>query len=232
MYHLLIHLCKVFNLYHDLIHLYGYICRKFLAVLFNMKILHLSDTHGMHRRLRNLPEADVVVHSGDFCMVGTESEALDFLNWFCDLPYSHKIFICGNHDEALYGASLSGLDENVCYLCNSSVIINGVKFYGVSMFMSDSFSGRQEDFYNEVPADVDVLVTHAPPHKVLDFDGGFHYGSEVLLHRVTCIAPRAHLFGHIHSQHGTLTQDNTIFSNAAIMNESYDLLNSPNIIEI
>lgn len=55
-----------------------------------MKILHLSDTHNCHRRLRDLPEADVVVHSGDFCMVGTEQEALDFLNWFCDLPYKHK----------------------------------------------------------------------------------------------------------------------------------------------
>ena len=52
-----------------------------------MKILHISDTHNCHHRLRDLPEADVVVHSGDFCMVGTEQEALDFLNWFCDLPY-------------------------------------------------------------------------------------------------------------------------------------------------
>ena len=68
-----------------------------------MKILHISDTHNCHHRLRDLPEADVVVHSGDFCMVGTEQEALDFLNWFCDLPYKHKIFICGNHDDCLYG---------------------------------------------------------------------------------------------------------------------------------
>ena len=58
-----------------------------------MRILHLSDTHGCHRRLRELPEADVVVHSGDFCMVGTEEEAIDFMNWFCDLPYKHKILL-------------------------------------------------------------------------------------------------------------------------------------------
>jgi 3',5'-cyclic AMP phosphodiesterase CpdA len=96
-----------------------------------MKILHLSDTHGCHRDLKELSDADVVVHSGDFSMVGTESEAIDFLNWLCDLPYRHKIFICGNHDEALYGASLSGLDENVHYLCNSAVTIDGMKFYGV-----------------------------------------------------------------------------------------------------
>ena len=55
-----------------------------------MRILHLSDTHNCHRRLKALPEADVVVHSGDFCMVGNEAEAIDFLNWFCDLSYRQK----------------------------------------------------------------------------------------------------------------------------------------------
>lgn len=52
-----------------------------------MRILHLSDTRGCHHRLKDLPEADVVVHSGDFTMTGTEQEAIDFLNWFCDLPF-------------------------------------------------------------------------------------------------------------------------------------------------
>ena len=32
-----------------------------------MKILHISDTHGRHEELTNLPNADIVVHSGDFC---------------------------------------------------------------------------------------------------------------------------------------------------------------------
>ena len=71
-----------------------------------MKILHISDTHGCHRRLDDLPQADIVVHSGDFTMNGSEQEALDFMNWFCDLPYPQKIFICGNHDDCLYGATI------------------------------------------------------------------------------------------------------------------------------
>ena len=96
-----------------------------------MKILHISDTHGNHYRLLDLPEADVVVHSGDFTMNGSEAEAIDFMNWFCDLPYRHKIFICGNHDDCLYGANIDGLDDNVHYLCNSGIEIDGLKFYGV-----------------------------------------------------------------------------------------------------
>ena len=55
-----------------------------------MKILHHSDTHGCHRRLLDLPEADVVVHSGDFTMNGSEAEAIDFMNWLCDEPFRHK----------------------------------------------------------------------------------------------------------------------------------------------
>ena len=56
-----------------------------------MRILHLSDTHSQHRQLKNLPKADLIIHSGDASENGTESEILDFLDWFCDLDYRHKI---------------------------------------------------------------------------------------------------------------------------------------------
>lgn len=197
-----------------------------------MRILHLSDTHGCHRRLRNLPEADLAVHSGDFCMAGTEKEALDFLNWFCDLPYRHKIFICGNHDNCLYGAKIEGLDNNVHYLCNSGMEIDGVKFYGVPMFMEDCITERQSRNYANIPADTDVLITHCPPFGILDFDDGINYGSEELLDSLSNANTRLHLFGHIHRQHGTTTNGSTTFSNGAIMNEDYSSLHSPNVIAI
>lgn len=197
-----------------------------------MKILHLSDTHNCHHRLRDLPEVDVVVHSGDFCMVGTEQEALDFLNWFCDLPYKHKFFICGNHDDCLYGANIDGLDSNVHYLCNSGIEIEGVKFYGVPMFMGDCVTERQCRNYADIPADTDVLITHSPAYGILDYDDGINYGSEDLLSVITQVSPIVHLFGHIHKQHGITSIGTTIFSNGAIMNEDYSILNRPNIIKL
>lgn len=195
-----------------------------------MRIVHISDTHNCHHRLRDLPEADVVVHSGDFCMVGTEQEAIDFLNWFCDLPYEHKIFICGNHDDCLYGANIDGLDNNVNYLCNSGIEIDGVKFYGVSMFLEDCITDRQSRNYANIPDDTDVLITHSPAYGIHDYDDGINYGSEVLLQVVTSVNPRIHLFGHIHKQHGRTTIGTTTFSNGAIMNENYTILNHPNVI--
>ena len=44
----------------------------------DLRILHISDTHGVHRRLRDLPDADILVHSGDFTMSGSEAEMLDY----------------------------------------------------------------------------------------------------------------------------------------------------------
>lgn len=197
-----------------------------------MKILHLSDTHGYHHQLINLPDADVLVHSGDFTMNGSQHEAINFMNWFCDLPYAHKIFICGNHDDCLYGANIDGLDSNVHYLGNSGVEICGVKFYGVPMFMEDCITGRQSHNYDGIPSDTDVLITHSPAYGILDFDDGINYGSEELLARLSALQLKAHLFGHIHTQHGSKELDDSMYSNGAIMNSNYDHLNSPQVIII
>lgn len=196
-----------------------------------MKILHLSDTHGCHRRLLDLPEADVVVHSGDFTVNGSEAEAIDFMNWLCDIPYLHKIFICGNHDDCLYGANIEGLDDNVHYLCNSGIEIDGLKFYGVPMFMGDCITDRQSRNYARIPEDTDILITHSPAYGILDFDDGINYGSEEILEKFPSLPNlKAHLFGHIHARHNILKQSGIIFSNGAIMNADYTNFNNPNII--
>ena len=199
----------------------------------DMTILHLSDTHGCHRRLRDLPEADVVVHSGDFTMNGSESEARDFMNWFCDLPYRHKVFICGNHDDCLYGAAIDGLDANVNYLCNSGIEIEGLKFYGVPMFMEDCITDRQSRNYASIPNDTEVLITHSPAYGILDFDDDINYGSEEILEIIPILHNlKAHLFGHIHARNGIMEQNGVIFSNGAIMNADYTILIRPNVITL
>ena len=199
---------------------------------FEMKILHISDTHGCHRRLHDLPQADIVVHSGDLTMNGSEQEALDLMNWFCDLPYPQKIFICGNHDECLYGATIDGLDGNVHYLCNSGIEIESLKFYGVPMFMGDCITDRQTRHYANIPDDTDILITHTPPFGILDFDDNINYGSEELLSRISVVRPRLNLFGHIHARHGIKVFNGITFSNGAIMNADYSNLEKPNFIEI
>ncbi|MDE7153335.1 MAG: metallophosphatase domain-containing protein [Muribaculaceae bacterium] len=198
-----------------------------------MRILHISDTHNCHHQLRDLPEADVIVHSGDFTLNGSEAEAIDFIEWFCNLPYRHKIFISGNHDECMYGADIIGLDSNVHYLCNSGIELEGVNFYGVPMFLKNYIADNQLEDYRRIPCYTDVLITHSPPYGILDSDGGVNYGSEELLLNVTGIEhPRLHLFGHIHNQHGIMIVNDTIFSNGSIINENGTIMKTPHILEI
>ena len=165
-------------------------------------------------------------------MNGSSSEVLDFMRWFSALPYAHKVFVAGNHDACLYEAVIDGLDSNCHYLSNSSVEIDGVTFYGVPLFMEDCCSERQKEFYENIPDGVDVLITHAPPYGILDRDVSIHYGSNELLSRVTAIRPRIHLFGHIHKANGLEESGEIVFSNAAIIDEHYDMLREPHLITL
>lgn len=201
-----------------------------------MKILHLSDTHGLHKNLRSLPEADVIVHSGDFTFAGSEEEAYDFMNWFCNLPYEHKVFIAGNHDMCMYGADpIEGLSPNVHYLYNS-VVIDGMKFYGIAMFMEYCMDGKLDMFIHNIPDDVDILITHMPPKGICDIadygKGLEHRGNATLAEHLKVLHPTCHLFGHEHDAYGTATIGNVVYSNACVVDSRYNLINNPTLITL
>lgn len=181
-----------------------------------MKILHISDTHGKHQILKDLPNADVIVHTGDITEDGTEEEVKDFIEWFSGLSYAHKIFIAGNHDNCLYGANIEGLPDNVHYLCYDSITIDGIKFYGVPMFLQDDLDGNFPELFGRIPADTDVLLTHQPPLGILDEQDGINYGDYTLYKRVMDVRPKCHLFGHLHHTEKTREVFRRVrFSNAA-----------------
>lgn len=196
------------------------------------EILCLSDTHGRHRLLRELPDADMVVHCGDFTEIGTEDEALDFLEWFCDLPYRHKIFTLGNHDECLFGADIEGLDSNVHFLCNTGIEIEGVKFYAVPFFI-EGFGDSPAD---KIPHGTDMVIMHQPPYGILDktCESGYGevlMGSESLMSRIAQVKPGLCVFGHVHQRYGISEQDGTVFVNASILKEDGGL-NMPILLDM
>lgn len=193
-----------------------------------MTILCLSDTHGCHRRLRDLPEADIVVHCGDFTNIGTEAEALDFLEWFCDLPHKHKLFTLGNHDTCLYGAKIDGLDENCHFLCNSGICIGGLNFYGIPFFIE----GFEDKYAKAIPDGTDILISHQPPEGILDETEDItHFGSTSLLERISTIRPAYSIFGHVHPGYGIVKNDGTTFVNCAILQDNNEL-NFPILLDI
>ena len=199
-----------------------------------MTLLHLSDTHGLHRKMTGLPPADVLVHSGDFTLAGSESEAVDFIQWLCDLPHRHKIFIAGNHDSCLLNATLDGLPDNVHYLCNNDIYIDGVRFYGAPMFVGiQNGELAKIENYEQIPDGVDVLVSHRPPLGILDSVGnGVRYGSATLLERVSLVQPKLNLFGHVHGAYGKQEWNGTLFCNSGVTDWRYNLIYPPQMLEI
>lgn len=185
-----------------------------------MKILHLSDTHGLHHQIQDLPAADVIVHSGDISHNGTEGEVLDFLNWYIDLPYPHKIFVTGNHDLCLWDAEeIEELPENLHFLQDRGITIDGVKFFGLAY-------NHSEDL---IPDDTDIVITHEPPVMILDKSADTHWGNAPLRNRIFEIKPLYHLFGHAHESYGIWKHDGMVFSNAALLDEKNRLVRKPRL---
>lgn len=185
-----------------------------------MRILQISDTHNKHRQLTNLPAADVIAHCGDFTQQGTEEEVLDFLNWFIELPYQHKIFVTGNHDLCLWDAeSIEELPENVHFLQDKVCEIEGIKFFGLAYNHSEAL----------IPSGIDVLVTHEPPVMILDESSGVHWGNAPLRNKVFEIKPKYHLFGHAHDAYGVEKHDGIVFSNGALLDDKYNLRDKPKV---
>lgn len=201
-----------------------------------MRILHLSDTHGHHRALTDLPTADIIVYSGDTGFAGTDSEFISFIDWFTKLDYRYKLFVGGNHDSYIEEENAEQIQKkmpsNCYYLFHSGVTIEGLKFWGVPLFVSENISGVYFDLIKKIPSDTDILITHQPPFGILDRAGSYNFGCRELLNIVLTIRPSYHLFGHIHDAYGVEKTEYTTFVNASIVDENYELKNQPFVFEI
>lgn len=186
-----------------------------------MRLLQISDTHNRHNELTYLPDADVIIHCGDFTEQGTEEEVLNFLNWFIELPYKHKIFITGNHDLCLWDAEgIEDLPENVHFLQDRGCEIEEINFFGLA------YKHPEE----RIPNGIDVLITHEPPVMILDESSGTHWGNALLLNRVLEVKPKYHLFGHAHDAFGTEVHDGIVFSNGAMLDDNYHMRKKSKVI--
>ena len=141
-----------------------------------MKIVTISDTHGMHRSL-NMPSGDVLVHAGDFSADGTLENAREFNQWLGTLDYEHKVVIAGNHELCFEknSAEAEKLISNAVYLKDSSIVIDGLKFYGAPWqpaFYDWAFNLQRgselKQKWDMIEEGTDVLITHGPLYGYLD----------------------------------------------------------------
>lgn len=208
-----------------------------------MRVVCLSDTHGKHRLLKSLPHADCIIHAGDVSKDGSERSCLDFLSWFSKLDYKYKVFIAGNHDfyfereSPKYLAKM--LPSNLIYLNDTGATIEGINIWGSPVtptFFDWAFNRARGSAINKhwklIPNNTDVLVSHGPPSGIMDNVAGFHVGCTDLLKKVKLIKPKLHLFGHIHNQVGQELKDQSLFVNASILNDNYEVVNGLQCVTI
>lgn len=211
----------------------------------SLKICAISDTHNKHQQI-SIEPCGILIHAGDESMMGSKKEIQDFMAWFEKQPAKHLIWTPGNHSvmfEKHYPGSLAWVKEaspRTNILVNQEVILEGIKIYGspVTPFFQDwaynEWRGPNiKKFWDLIPDDTDILVTHGPPFGILDVvEPNTHreqrVGCEDLGTRCRNIPSlKYHLFGHIHESYGTETRSGVTYINAAICDELYCVTNQP-----
>jgi Icc-related predicted phosphoesterase len=209
------------------------------------KLVICSDTHELHSHL-SWPEGDILVHAGDFTMIGRPDKIEEFGYWLRDSPFSAIVIIAGNHDILFQkkpekAKKLLSKHDKIHYLEDTECRINGISFYGTP-WQPEFGSGwafnvnAEEELrkkWQNIPPDVQILITHGPPAGILDFTvDRKHAGSTSLLAEIIQrIKPKLHIFGHIHEGHGICSITHTMFINASICDPNYLPIHSPIVLE-
>lgn len=162
-----------------------------------------------------MPEADVLIHTGDFINEGSSEHFSDFNAWLGELSerYPYRIVIAGNHEYkgmSLDPQLMKEMLPNAIVLEHEEVDILGLRIFG-SPWIPGHRSQTPGDGrgvthrFAEIPVGLDILLTHCSPFGIMDccelktLQWG---GSKALLQEILRTRPRVHLFGHLHEQRG------------------------------
>jgi len=196
--------------------------------------------------------ADAIIHTGDFTNIGSYKDVISFLEWMEELPHKYKIIIAGNHDfffdteiDLIYNPNHIIYDNNdislllneypsVIYLNNTHTYIDDIKVWGspINLFFGNwAFNRRKgsdiNKYWDMIPDDTDIIMTHGPVFGILDEINGEHVGDEGLLSAVDKIKPKIFVSGHIHEQHGIEIKNGVKYINSSILDDRYKLKYKP-----
>lgn len=161
------------------------------------------------------------------------------------------VLVPGNHDFYLreqirYGRKKWKNDLcNLHVLCDQSIELCGLKFYGTpwcpyinGRWCYEAFEKQLARRFARIPKGVDVLVAHTPPfgikHEKWDVSlqnppfRQLHYGSVSLRDVIERRKPRCVICGHIHTgSHSEGRIGETVILNVSLLNERYEAAFDP-----
>lgn len=230
-----------------------------------MKILATSDLHG---NLVGFDPTgyDVVVIAGDFAPINGFSKwhmhdqkkwiQKKFMAFVNKWPNVEFVIVPGNHDMCLdknktncYTDIDYSIDwaPNAHLLIDEQIEINGIRFYGTPWVPIIAYSwafeaetDKQTKMFSKIPVDVDVLITHSPPHipnSFIDRSTQYYiseaFGSNALATEIFNKKPKYVFCGHIHSgEHSMVNFNGTHIYNVSRVNEDYDIAYEPISLDI
>jgi len=221
-----------------------------------VRFVCLSDTHEDELELE-VPNGDVLIHSGDFSYKGEGPKIAKFNNFLGSLPHQYKIVIAGNHDitfhEEFYEQTWQRFHRkkqdcktikasltNCIYLEDSMVTVFGINIYGSPWqpyFANWAFNLPRgpplQQVWAKIPAATDILVTHGPPFGHGDTTSDHKVcGDQDLLEMIKTIRPALHVCGHIHEGYGVTQEGPTVCVNAANNTLDYNTINRPIVVDV
>jgi Icc-related predicted phosphoesterase len=229
-----------------------------------MRIVALSDQHGY---LPDIPPGDLMIVAGDVCPDGvgrfTAMQRPDrqkvwfddnIRPWMAAAPARHKLLTWGNHDycgqacdfradsptKAAPGALQIVVDECVTVSAGDGALSIWATPWS-NLFMEWAFMKTPEELetvYAQIPAGIDILVSHQPPYghgdRFVHLGSGKveHIGSRELLAAIERVRPRLVICGHIHDGHGRTQHQGIPICNVSVVNEQYRLVHRPTVIDL
>lgn len=205
-----------------------------------ISVCFIGDTHNAHDQYE-LERSDYLIHTGDLTNYGSPSEIAEGLRWLREVGRSRKgvAWLPGNHDVmmaehdfaeamqilvpevAILGFGIRSLGD---LLIASCPWINDVRGYP---FCTDEATAKHriENTLLPLKAKPHLLVTHAPPHGVLDVSDDPARNAIGGMQAYTGLAARlgaqVHAFGHIHESSGTHVADGVTYVNCAALGRDY-----------
>lgn len=218
-----------------------------------MRIVATADTH-FPFGADMIPDGDVFIHAGDLMYNGYVQEWQERLDSLAALDHKVKLYCPGNHDfhPALFeGIARAELRRNantrmVGVGSEGTIDVQGYKLLAVPYVtgLKGWAFNVQEDWLLEYMRnfdDVDIVVSHSPPYKILDCVNPSaeeskhrHVGSLALNQWFYALEkkPKVWICGHIHESYGRTTIDGCTFYNVAMCDGDYNQSNKPMVIDL
>ena len=196
-----------------------------------MRLLTLSDTHLEFPRISALPDADLLIHAGDWTEVGYRHTKLEFTRFETFLRdararYPHVLALHGNHDLGFDNGRWAqwGVTpiDGLTWQHSSGLTVHGVALTPAHhlpelllewqhMTISEDEEDAAWDFER-----VDVVVSHGPPFGYLDLTTqGQRIGSRSAVSYIRTRQPQVFICGHVHEAAGEAQLRETRILNVA-----------------